>query len=66
MSLDRFEADTIAVHQARRDVFLQIAKDEPRRCALIDASGDETSVFKQIKSVVRARLSAALPGEGQG
>jgi dTMP kinase len=66
MSLDRFEADTIAVHQARRNVFLQIAKDEPVRCALIDALADEAAVFDQIKSVVRERLGATLPGEGPG
>ena len=39
MSLDRFEADAIAVHQARRNVFLQIARD----------------LIPQIKGVANAR-----------
>ena len=61
MSLDRFEADAVAIHQARRDVFLKTAVDEPQRCVLIDASADEAAVFDQIKSAVRERLDSFLP-----
>jgi dTMP kinase len=55
-SPDRFEADTLAVHRMRREVFLKIAENEPVRCAVIDARQPEAEVFEQIRSVVRTRL----------
>ncbi|HSM39581.1 MAG TPA: dTMP kinase [Afifellaceae bacterium] len=58
---DRFEADDLAVHQERRDVFLQIAQDEPDRCAVVDASRPEAEVFERIRSTVRARLGDRMP-----
>jgi len=60
-SLDRFETDTLAVHQARREVFRAIAHEEPVRCELVDASGNETAVFAKIQSVMRDRLGRNLP-----
>jgi dTMP kinase len=65
MAPDRFEADNLAVHEARRDVFLKIARDEPQRCAVIDAGHDETVVFAQIKVVIRGRLGEALSEKEQ-
>ena len=35
---DRFESDELEMHEKRRQGFLQIAKDEPDRCVVIDAS----------------------------
>src|SRR5690606_22507565 len=32
---DRFEKETLAIHQKRREAFLQIAHDEPERCIVI-------------------------------
>ncbi len=58
---DRFEADALAVHQGRRDVFLRIAEDEPDRCAVVDASRPEAEVFDRIRSIVRARLGDRMP-----
>jgi dTMP kinase len=58
---DRFEADALSVHEARREMFLQIAKQEPDRCTVIDAEADEQSVFDQIRTIVSDRLGDALP-----
>lgn len=55
-TVDRFEKDTLAIHAARRDRFLSIARQEPRRCLVIDAAQDSDSVANVIWSVVRARL----------
>lgn len=49
---DRFEKETLAIHQRRREAYLQIAADEPRRCKVIDASKGEDSVQLAIAAVV--------------
>lgn len=57
---DRFEADALEVHAARRRTFLRIAEGEPGRCALIDAKGDEASVAQAIRAAVSERLAADM------
>lgn len=59
---DRFEADALAEHRVRRDIFLRIAADEPGRCVVIDASKPEAEVFDEIRSIMRARLGEHLIG----
>ncbi|MCW2307571.1 dTMP kinase [Rhodobium gokarnense] len=58
---DRFEGEADVVHHRRREAFLSIAKAEPDRCAVIDASGDEETVANRIWETVAARLD--LPTE---
>jgi dTMP kinase len=53
---DRFERLDPAFHQRLRDGFLAIAKAEPQRCVVIDASGDVKSVHRTILTTVCARL----------
>lgn len=53
---DRFETDGLQVHEARRRAFLSIAADEPDRCVVIDASGNEDSVASAIRAAVAERL----------
>jgi dTMP kinase len=59
---DRFEADDLEGHRARRRIFLDIAAREPVRCVLIDAEADEASVASLIRSAVEQRLGPALAG----
>jgi dTMP kinase len=54
---NRFDAVADHVHQARRDGFLGIARREPGRCALIDASRDEEEIATDIWRTVMERLS---------
>ena len=35
---DRFEKETTAMHERRRQAFLAIARNEPERCVVVDAS----------------------------
>jgi len=56
---DRFEADDVAVHEARRAGFLAIAAAEPDRCRVVDASRDEEAVAADIAAIVTARLAGA-------
>ena len=52
----RFESKGLAFHQRLRDAFLAIARDEPGRCALIDAGGTLDEVAAQVWSTVAERL----------
>ena len=63
MDADRFEREGLPFHRTLAEAFRQIALDEPRRCALIDASKDEASVADYIWSVMVARLGAFLPNK---
>ncbi len=53
---DRFEAEDISFHRALRTAFLIIAREEPARCVVIDASRDADTVAADIWAEVEARL----------
>ncbi len=55
----RFEAKGLAFHERLRQAFLQIAADEPARCAVIDADATPDEVEARIWNLVSARLEAA-------
>ncbi|MBT3072102.1 dTMP kinase [Rhodomicrobium sp. Az07] len=54
---DRFETMNLAFHRSLRREFLAIAKAEPARCAVVDASDTPTRVEDQVWSIVRERFS---------
>lgn len=58
---DRFEKETVAVHEARRKAFRAIAEAEPDRCRIVDAAGDPETVGEAIWTHV-APLVAANSG----
>ena len=53
---DRYETMETAFHHRVREGFLEIARQAPERCAVVDAAGSETAVTAAILSVVCARL----------
>jgi dTMP kinase len=53
---DRFEAEGAAFHERLRAAYLQIARDNPTRCVVIDATGTAEEVAERIWDVVRQRL----------
>jgi dTMP kinase len=53
---DRFERDDIALHETRRQAFLAIAKAEPERCVVIDATQSEEATAHDVWQAVAARL----------
>jgi len=58
---DRFEKETLAVHQRRREAYLAIAAAEPERCIVIDASGEPGEVETAVAAAVFAALEARAP-----
>lgn len=54
--LDRFEREELATHELRRNAFLELAKDEPIRCKVVDGIGDideiADNVFKAVEMVL--------------
>lgn len=61
---DRFEADPLEVHAARRKAFLRIAAAEPERCVVLDAAAAEADVERIIRGVVLERLLSPLARAG--
>lgn len=57
---DRFEKETVSVHQQRREAFLAIAASEPQRCVVIDASRSAGEVEDAITAAVFTGLEARV------
>ncbi len=57
---DRFERLDAAFHERLRQGFLQIAADNPERCVVIDAAGDQGSIHRAVLAAVAARLSVVV------
>lgn len=53
---DRYERLDDGFHKRVRDGFLAIAAGEPRRCAVLDASGGEDAVWAAVRDTVTERL----------
>ena len=53
----RFESKGLAFHQRLREGFLAIARAEPGRCALIDATGSIDAVEAAVWGAVEGRLA---------
>lgn len=56
LEADRYESETVEFHDMLRKAFTILAKYEPERCVLIDASQPKPVVFDQIWSTVKTRL----------
>lgn len=55
-ALSRYDAGDETQHRILRDGFLDIARNEPARCIVIDGARDEDTVAQDILNAVRARL----------
>jgi len=56
---DRFEKEDEALHERRRQAFLQLAREEAERCVVIDGTKTPDAVSAQIRELVDDRLAAA-------
>lgn len=53
---DRFEAEGLGFHKKLRGAYLQLADQEPERCAIVDASAEMAKIANVIWASVNARL----------
>jgi dTMP kinase len=63
---DRYEKETLVLHQARRKAFLEIARNEPERCKLIDAAREPDEIAKDVLGAVTELVRARNRQAGQG
>ncbi|MEM9733868.1 MAG: dTMP kinase [Pseudomonadota bacterium] len=56
---DRFEKESLKQQKARRQGFLDIARQEPQRCIVIDASADLDTVSKAVDDALDAFMEKA-------
>ena len=54
---DRFDSESTAFHEAVRNGFLELARREPERFAVIDASASIEQVTQSILEAIHARLA---------
>ncbi|MBS0604054.1 MAG: dTMP kinase [Verrucomicrobia bacterium] len=59
LSKDRIESETLKFHQNIRKAFKQIAKKEPKRFIIIDASKTPEEVYTQAKEKIDALLKTS-------
>ena len=59
---DRFETRGDAFHERVREIFLEIAAAEPKRCALIDAGAETGAVAAAIRRAVEVKLGVRVSG----
>jgi dTMP kinase len=52
----RFEAEELALHERVRTTYLEIARREPERVAVIDSRGDADAVFRETWRIVAERF----------
>lgn len=57
---DRYERMDLSFHERLRDGFLDIARREPGRCVLIDATQSLDAVAAAVRSAIRDRLRVRL------
>ena len=53
---DRFEREALSIHEGRRNAFLQLARRDPKRCKIIDASQSADEIASDIWDIVEAEL----------
>lgn len=60
VSFDRFEREELSTHEMRRKAFLDLAKDEPQRCKVVDGSGKMAEIADDVFRTVELALASTL------
>jgi|TARA_B110000438_G_scaffold198423_1_gene189934 dTMP kinase len=56
-SLDRFEQEHLEFFNKVRAVYLEIARAEPRRCVIVDASSPIETVQANLRAIIQSKLA---------
>lgn len=60
---DRYEKEQVEVHRQRREAYLAIARQEPERCAVIDAVGQPHEIAAAIWAEFGKRIGPGRNGD---
>ncbi|HEV7254640.1 MAG TPA: dTMP kinase [Mesorhizobium sp.] len=60
VAADRFEKETLEIQRRRREAFLSIARSEPERCRVVDASRGVDEVADSVSDIVMVVLGDRL------
>jgi dTMP kinase len=63
---DRFEAEDLDFHELLRQAFIDIALAEPRRCIVIDASGEADAIEELVWKAVERRFGDDIAAASAG
>lgn len=58
-SADRYEKEQLDIHRRRREAFLEIARKEPGRCVVVDASNDESAIASTVFHAVAEAMAVS-------
>ena len=61
-SADPYEQRSLAFHERLRQGYLDVAKSDPARCQVIDATGTPEAVEQRVRDAVRNRFGPHLTG----
>ena len=53
---DRYEKESLTVHEKRREAFLELARNEPDRCHVIDGNQPADAIAQDIEKLVFSQL----------
>ena len=56
-SLDRFEQEHLEFFNKVRAVYLEIARSEPKRCVIVDASSPIETVQVNLRAIIQSKLA---------
>lgn len=59
--VDRFEKETLSVHEQRRQAFLRLAEEESERCKVVNAAQNIDGVSKDILAHIDVLLASHSP-----
>ncbi len=62
-SPDRFEKEKLETHEKRREAFLDIAKADPKRCRIIDATQSAEAIAAEVLGLLENLLASAAMSE---
>jgi len=65
-SPDRYERESITVHEKRREAFLDLAREEPHRCKVVDGNQPADSIAREVEKLVFDLLKQTTPSETVG
>lgn len=65
LEADRFEKEGLSLHRRRRKAFLEIARAEPKRCKVIDATRPAEKIAAEIASAVEAAIERNMLRAGE-